>query len=143
MNQDQLALDALVESFFSAFDNRTRAVVEASSFTDLFGPSAVIVTHVGHAPQVATPADFFAPRAARLTSGELEDFHEWETDSQTEIHGSLAVRRSRYAKQGQLRSKPYAGAGTKFFHFAKLTQGWRIMSVSWIDDPAPQPADET
>ena len=136
MEQDERAIDALVAAFFSAFDNRHGKLPTGRAFEALFGPSALIVTHAAGGPQVATPTAFVEPRIALLNSGELVDFHEWETESRTEIVGSRAVRRSRYAKQGTLRGAPYNGKGTKYFQFARLEQGWRIVAVSWVDDPA-------
>lgn len=128
------AIDALVASFFAAFDNRKGKVPAARDFEALFGPSALIVTHGAAGPQAATPRAFVEPRIALLTSGELVDFHEWETESRTTIDGSLAIRRSRYAKDGSHHAKPYTGTGTKHFQLARLEQGWRIMALSWIDD---------
>jgi hypothetical protein len=136
MDTSQSEIDALVARFFAAFDNRQGSVPTTEKFEALFGPSGFVVTHAGGDPQVSTPRAFVEPRVALLSSGSLVDFHEWETGSQTEIIGTLAVRRSRYAKQGLHDSKPYAGTGTKFFQLARLQQGWRIMSVAWIDDPA-------
>jgi len=135
-NRGENEIDALVASFFAVFDNRQGRVPTAEDFEALFGPCAFIVTHAGGEPQICSPRTFVEPRVVLLSSGSLVDFHEWETESQTEIIGSLAVRRSRYAKQGLHDSKPYAGTGTKFFQLASLQQGWRIMSVAWIDDPA-------
>lgn len=130
----QNAIDSLVATFYGVFDNRAGRVPSAESFEALFATSASIVTHGGGEPRVATPADFVEPRVALLTGGELEDFREWETESHTEINGTLAVRRSRYAKQGWRRGTSYAGAGTKYFQFANTSSGWRITSLSWIDD---------
>ena len=132
---DERAIDSLVAALYGVFDNRAGRVPTAESFESLFAPSALIVTHGKGEPQVATPAGFVQPRIVLLTGGELVDFREWETESRTEISNTLATRRSRYAKQGLLRAEPYAGAGTKHFQFAKTTSGWRIMSLSWIDDP--------
>ena len=132
---DESAIDSLVAAFYGVFDNRAGRVPTAAAFGSLFAPSASIVTHGRGEPQVSTPAAFVQPRIVLLTGGELVDFREWETESHTEISGTLATRRSRYAKQGVLRAEPYAGAGTKHFQFAKTASGWRIMALSWIDDP--------
>jgi ribosomal-protein-serine acetyltransferase len=112
------------------------AMARCGSPVDAKFVRAFIVTHTGGDPQISTPRAFVEPRVVLLSSGSLIDFHEWEIESRTEIIGALAVRRSRYAKQGLHDSKPYGGTGTKFFQFARLQQGWRIMSVAWIDDPA-------
>ena len=137
MEHDRAAIDSLVACFFAVFDNRSGRTPSASDFEALFTPSALIATHTGGMPQVAAPLAFVEPRITLLTSGALVDFHEWETQSQTEILGSLGVRRSRYSKQGLLDGKPFQGAGTKYFNFAKLSHAWRIVFVSWIDDQMP------
>ena len=64
------------------------------------------------------------------------DFHEWEETSSTQIVGELATRTSRYAKTGIHLGADFAGSGTKFFQLAKFASGWRIVALSWIDDPA-------
>ena len=132
---DEGVIDSLVAAFYGVFDNRKGRVPMAGAFESLFAPGATIVTHGRDEPQIATPAAFVQPRVVLLTSGELVDFREWETESRTEISGTLAARRSRYAKQGVLRAEPYAGAGTKHFQFARIASAWRITSLSWIDDP--------
>ena len=134
MEHDRAAIDSLVARFFAVFDNRSGRIPSASDFEALFIPSALIATHKDGMPQVAAPLAFVEPRITLLTSGALVDFHEWETQSQTEILGTLGVRRSRYSKQGLLDGKPFQGAGTKYFHFARLNQTWWIVFVSWIDD---------
>lgn len=131
---DLAAVDSLVSRFFAVFDNRSGRIPRASEFEALFASSALIATHTGGIPHVAAPLAFVEPRVTLLTSGSLADFHEWETECHTEILGSLAVRRSRYSKQGVLDGKPYEGAGTKYFHFARQGDAWRIVFVSWIDD---------
>jgi len=137
MEQDRAAIDALVARFFAVFDNRGGRTPTTREFEVLFVPAAVIATHTGGATQLSSPTAFVEPRIALLTSGALVDFHEWETESRTEILGTLGTRRSRYSKHGYLDGSPYQGNGTKYFHFAKLNQEWRIVSLSWIDDPAP------
>jgi hypothetical protein len=134
MEQDRAVIDSLVARFFAVFDNRSGRTPRASDFEALFVPSALIATHTDGMPKIADPLAFVQPRITLLTSGALVDFHEWETQSQTEILGSLGVRRSRYSKRGLLDGRPFEGAGTKYFHFARLDHAWRIVFVSWIDD---------
>ena len=134
MEQDRVAIDALVARFFAVFDNRSGRIPKVSEFEALFASSALIATHSHAMPLVTTPRAFVEPRITLLTSGALADFHEWETESETEILGTLGLRRSRYAKRGRLDGKPFEGAGTKHFHFARQDDGWRILFVSWIDD---------
>ncbi|WP_146646609.1 DUF4440 domain-containing protein [Labilithrix luteola] len=102
----------------------------------LFASNATIATHSGRGVQITTPDEFVRPRIELLTSGRLVEFHEWETQSENEILGSLAVRRSRYEKSGRLDGQPYAGVGTKFFQLAQIDEAWRIVSLAWIDDAA-------
>ena len=134
MEHDRTAIDLLVARFFEVFDNRSGRTPRASDFEAIFAESALITTHTNGMPQVAPPLAFVEPRIVLLTSGALVGFYEWETRSETEILGSLAVRRSRYSKHGVLDGKTFEGEGTKFFHFVKLNDAWRILFVSWIDD---------
>jgi hypothetical protein len=127
-------IDEVVSRFFAVFDNRAGRVPEAQAFAVLFAPNATIATHSGGSVQITTPDEFVRPRIELLTSGRLVEFHEWETQSESEILGSLAVRRSRYEKSGRLDGQPYAGHGTKFFQLAQLGEAWRIVSLAWIDD---------
>lgn len=136
-------LDALVGAFFGVFDNRAGRHRTAEEFTDLFAPGAVIASHGAGGVTFSSPQAFVAPRLALLASGRLTQFSEWETHGATECLGSLACRRSRYAKQGLLDGEPYAGAGTKFFQFALTPAGWRIVALSWVDDMPAQHAGPT
>jgi hypothetical protein len=143
LQDDRAAIDSLVARFFAVFDNMSGRIPIAADFEALFIPSARIATHAGGVPQVVDPLAFVAPRITLLTSGSLVDFHEWETQSETEIVKSLGVRRSRYGKQGRMDGKPFQGNGTKYFHFAKLNHAWRIAFVSWIDDQVPDASGAT
>ena len=128
------SIDALTGRFYSVFDNRSGRVPELAELCALFAPRAVIATHSGAGPVINTVDDFGRPRIELLRSGRLLDFHEWETGAETQVLGTLAARRSRYAKRGQMEGRPYAGAGTKFFQLALLESAWRIVALSWIDD---------
>jgi len=127
-------IDALIGRFYSVFDNRSRRVPELTELCALFAPRAVIATHSGAVPLFSTVEDFGQPRIELLRSGRLLEFSEWETGAETQVLGTLAVRRSRYAKRGQMDGRPYAGAGTKFFQLALVDASWRIVALSWIDD---------
>jgi len=128
------AIDEVIARFFAVFDNRASRVPEATAFGALFAPNATIATHSARDVQITTPEEFVRPRIELLTSERLVDFHEWETASETEVLGSLAVRRSRYEKSGRLDGQPYAGAGTKFFQLARMGETWRIVALAWTDD---------
>jgi hypothetical protein len=131
------AIDAVIGAFFAAFDNRDARVPTIDFFDSLFTPTAVVASHGASAVSICSVKEFAQPRIALLGSGRLVSFSEWETDAQTTVLGSLATRRSRYAKSGQLDGLPYGGVGTKFFQLALVAHEWRIVALSWIDDPGP------
>ena len=128
------SIDDVITRCFAVFDNRAGKKPDAQTFCSLFAPGAIIATHTGRDVVISTPEEFVRPRIELLTSGRLVDFSEWETKSDTQLLGSLAVRHSRYEKSGRLDNRPYAGAGTKFFQLALIGETWRIVSLSWIDD---------
>jgi ketosteroid isomerase-like protein len=127
-------IDDLVRRFFAAFDNRAGRIPSSERLHALFAPNAVVASHSGSAPVICTAEEFVRPRIELLSSGRLVNFSEWETHAETQVLGSLAVRRSRYAKEGELEGRPYAGTGTKFFQMALVGDSWRIVALSWIDD---------
>lgn len=131
---DQLRIDALVGDFFAAFDNRNGRIPTADGLLPLFADKAVVAKHDNGQCALYSPAEFVAPRIALLKSGELTGFHEWEVSETTEILGSLAVRNSRYSKSGLFNAASYSGSGTKRFQLARLSSGWKIVALSWMDD---------
>ena len=132
--REQENIDALIQRFFAAFDNRNGKVPRQDLMTELFAERAIIATHHDGHCDLYSPSEFAQPRIALLGSGELVEFHEWEETSSTQIVGELATRTSRYAKAGLHLGAEYAGSGTKFFQLAKFASGWRIVALSWIDD---------
>lgn len=134
MTSDSAAIDAVIGRFFAAFDNRDGRRPTADIFGSLFAPGAVVAAHGAAGVVVSNVEDFARPRIELLSSGRLLDFSEWETWAENTVMGSLAIRRSRYSKQGRLDGQPYAGSGTKFFQLARSQEGWRIVALSWIDD---------
>lgn len=133
-SDDRAQIDLLIGAFFAAFDNRDGRVPAKDEMVGLFAGKAIVAKHQGGQIELASPEEFAEPRVSLLKSGELIGFHEWEVSAHTEIHGSLAVRSSRYAKSGLYKGAPYAGAGTKFFQLAKVASAWKIVALSWIDD---------
>ncbi|MFN8587141.1 MAG: DUF4440 domain-containing protein [Candidatus Eisenbacteria bacterium] len=132
---DLEAIDELVARFYSAFEN----TVEAPKHSDVaacFVEGARIVRCASGGPEFYSVAEFAAPRIALLSGGGLTGFSERETSAATERIGGVASRTSRYAKSGMLHGEAYAGSGTKWFHLVRLSEGWRISALSWIDDGA-------
>ena len=134
--RDQENIDALIQRFFAAFDNRDGRVPRQELITELFAERAIIATHHDGQCDLYSPSEFAQPRIALLRSGDLLEFHEWEETSSTHIVGELATRTSRYAKAGLHLGAEYAGRGSKFFQLAKFASDWRIVALSWIDDTA-------
>lgn len=129
-------IDALVARFFAIFDNRHGAAPRLADLVDCFADKATIARHGDAGTELYTVEEFALPRIELLTRGALRDFHEWETDATTQLFDGIAARTSRYAKQGLLDGRPYAGSGTKCFHFVRMETGWRIASIAWVDDKA-------
>ena len=138
MNSDATAaIDEVIGVFFAAFDNRDGRVPTIDRFDSLFIQTAVVASHSASAVSICTVKEFAQPRISLLCSGRLVSFSEWETEAETTVLGSLAVRRSRYSKSGQLDGLPYRGVGTKFFQLALVADEWRIVALSWADDCEP------
>lgn len=133
-HDDASQLESLIARFYSAFDNRNGRKGSVQEITDLFLEDAVIAKAAGSTFETCRPGQFAEPRIALLQSGELQEFHEWETSATTGIHGRMATRHSRYAKEGIWSQAPYSGTGTKCFQFTKTGDAWRILSIAWEDD---------
>ncbi len=132
----QAELDRLVHAFFAVFDNREGRAPRLDDFASLFVHHAVIARKTGEKLEMTTVPEFIAPRRALFDSGELVDFHEWETSARTTITGNLASRHSRYRKQGYLRGEVYQGEGEKCFQFVHVQSTWKIVAVTWEDAPS-------
>jgi len=134
--REQEAIDALIQGFFSAFDNRCGRMVNYEDIVAYFASKAVIAKYSNARHELYSPEEFAKPRVALLASGDLTDFHEWEESASTQIVGDMASRTSRYAKSGFHLGAIYAGKGTKFFQLGRFDAGWRIVALSWMDDEA-------
>jgi hypothetical protein len=126
-------LDGLISAFYAAFDNRGGRAPAIDALTKLFLPEARITCVALGITQCWSVAEFIAPRATMLTDGTLVEFHEWETESQTRILGSIASRESHYSKEGLLRGEIYVGQGRKFIQVCRYGLRWRIAAVLWED----------
>lgn len=133
---DSEQIDALIAAFYSAFDNRDGRIPAANAVTACLHSRATIAKWTSAGFEVMDPETFAAPRVALLASGELRDFHEWETSADTSILGDIACRQSTYAKEGVWADRPYRGSGSKFFQLIRGDGRWMIMSVVWQDHDA-------
>jgi len=131
---DREQIDEVITRFFGAFDNRCGRIPSLEELVGLFVPGAVVVRDTGSHCEPYSLLEFAEPRMRLLTGGELMEFHEWETESSTQVKGLVAVRASRYRKQGILKAQTYGGSGQKFFQLGRLAGGWRITAVAWSDD---------
>lgn len=127
-------IDQVIAAFFAAFDNRSGQAPGLAGLPGLFMPGAIIVKRTSGRAETMTVESFIAPRAALLTGGRLVNFHEWETEAETLVSGSLAVRIGAYQKSGLMDGAAYGGGGTKHISLVLTQAGWRIVSVAWEDD---------
>ncbi|MEV0589008.1 GNAT family N-acetyltransferase [Nonomuraea sp. NPDC050310] len=132
--RDKGEIDELTAAFYRLFGNAGGRVPDLAAIHDLFVPGGVIVQG-GPRQALHDLEAFIRPRQALLTSGELTDFTEAETEEHTVIFGDVAQRLGRYTKRGVRDGVPFTGAGTKSMQFLKTPQGWRIAAMSWTDDP--------
>lgn len=133
-SDDREQIDEVIARFFEAFDNRNNRIPSLEELTGLLVPGAIVVRDTGARCEHYSVLEFAQPRLALLTGGELVEFHEWETESSTRVVGLVAVRASRYRKEGTLKGQPYSGGGQKFFQFGKFDAGWLITAIAWSDD---------
>jgi hypothetical protein len=130
---NQLLIDEVISCFFSAFDNRTRAL-ELDQLKGLFIRGAIIVKRSDLSMQSMCVEKFVEPRKELLSNGTLIDFHEWELEQKTFISLGIASRLSRYSKEGLLNGQSYTGRGEKHFQLVLTEQGWKIASILWQDE---------
>lgn len=131
---DSSEIDALVATFYAAFDNRDGRAPRTEALRATFTVEGRVTKVSGEGIVTWTVDEFIAPRAAMLTDGTLTDFHEWEVEAETTVTGAIASRRSVYRKAGTLNGAPYEGEGRKFLQLCRDGGEWRIVSVLWQDD---------
>lgn len=129
VEQDRSDIDAL----YSAFDNRNGAFPTADRLGGMFSVGARISRSSANGFDVWSVDQFIAPRIALLTSGELADFHEWETVAHTDVAERAASRNSGYKKSGLRNGMRVDGSGRKFIHLIKTDGRWLIASIMWED----------
>jgi len=131
LDSDKQEIDRFAARFFAAFANVDKT--DLGFIDEFFLPGALIVK-TGVVTQTYGLADFAGPRVALLTSGELTDYRERETNEQTVISVGAAHRLSRYTETGCLNGNWYAGNGWKNMQLARTAEGWRIASLTWSED---------
>jgi hypothetical protein len=130
---DDLAIAALVDTFFAAFTSGADLAQRMDALRAAFLPGAVIVRTCGDLA-VYDVEGFLAPRAELLTSGRLVGFREWAEDGRTDRFGDVAQHVCPYAKEGVLDGAPFTGRGFKTLQFVRTGSGWRISAAAWDDE---------
>ncbi len=125
----------ITSAFYSAFTNKD-GPAPVDSLYDICLPEALILNATSDVPAVYNLRAFVEPRRARLGSGALTDFHEYEVSGDTGIFGRIAHRVSRYEKAWLEHGLQKQGAGTKIFSLVLTPNGWRIASALWNDKVA-------
>ena len=136
MAGDLEAIDAVVRTFFSAFDSARAPSGSLDRLPEIFAPDARIAV-LDAAGELRTygVAEFIAPRRELLLRGAVTEFREWETEGETLLGRDIACRRCRYEKAGVRDGAPFTGRGTKMISFVRSGDVWKITSLLWQDDP--------
>lgn len=130
---EHAAIDQLIEHFFAVFDNRRGKQPDFALLDGIFLDHGMIYKRDATGVEAMDLAAFKAPRIELFKSGQLQDFHEWETAEKTVIELGLAARFSSYQKAGILHAAVYQGRGIKHFQLVKTKTGWKISSMTWED----------
>ena len=132
---DHIAIDQLIETFFSVFDNRQGRAVDLNRLNELFVPQGIVLKTCGDLPVVNSLEAFIAPRRTLLGGGDLQDFSEVEVWSRTEVFGDIAANATVSMKRPACSKElPSRRAGMKSIQLVRSEEGWKIVSVLWDDE---------
>jgi hypothetical protein len=131
---DAATIEAIVQTFFSAFTSGPECSERLDALPELFLPEAVIVRTCGMTPTVYSVGDFIAPRRALLTGDSLVDFKEWVLSGSIEVFGDIGQWYGSYAKSWMQDGEPFTGRGMKTIQFVRTAAGWRISAAAWDDE---------
>jgi hypothetical protein len=127
-------LGRLTDDFFRAVSFEEGGRPEYERIRDLFIERGLLIKNVGPAPDIASVAEFIAPRQKLVDSGELTAFRETEVKHSTEVFGNVAQRLSTYTKNGISSGEHFAGRGVISTQFVRTPEGWRMSSMAWDDE---------
>ena len=133
---EKLAIDGVVNRFFSAFNNKNGRSADLGSLADIFMEGAVIIKTCGSPISVHSLTEFMMPRRKLLNGGQLEEFSEEELWERTDIFGNVAQRFCLYRKSGVLSGERFENKGMKSIQLVKTESGWKMSSVAWDDERA-------
>ena len=127
-------LDRLSREFFRAVSFEPGGKPPFDEIHALFVPMGLLIKNSGGTPEIASPAEFIAPRRRAVESGELTSFLEIELWETTRIFGNVAHRFSAYAKSGVSKGEAFQARGMISTQFIRTPTGWRISAMAWDDE---------
>ena len=127
-------LDGLMAAFFRAVSFEPGTAPPYDAIHALFVPAGLLIRNSGDAPEIATPAEFIAPRRRAVEAGELTRFLEAELWETTRIFGNVAHRFCAYEKSGVLKGEAFRARGMITTQFIRTPGGWRISAMAWDDE---------
>ena len=130
----QAELKRLIEEFFRAVSFTAEEKPTYSKLHELFIEPGLLIKNSGHAPEVASVAEFIQSRQRSVDAGELTHFQEVEMASTTQLFGNVAQRFTAYAKAGMLNGVRFAARGMICTQFILTPAGWRMSSMAWDDE---------
>jgi len=131
---NKAAIDQVVSTLFSSFNNRHGNLADLDRLSEIFLPNGVIVKTCGEPPTVFNLVDFVAPRELLLNGGDLKDFSEEEIWERTDIFGGVAQRFCLYKKSGVFAGEKFETRGMKSIQLVSTESGWKIVSLIWDDE---------
>jgi hypothetical protein len=128
------AIDQVVSTFFSAFNNKDNHVADLECLNEIFTINGCLSKTCGEPVSTSTLVDFVAARHLLLNGGYLQQFSEREIWERTDIFGSVAHRLCVYEKSGILHGNFFETMGMKSIQLLRTEHGWKISSVAWDDE---------
>lgn len=101
------------------------------------GSQAFVEEHVpvrSPCPTVYNVDSFIQPRLGLLSSGDLQEFREWEVHGTTQIFGDIAQYFCTYAKSWVQEGQTLEAGGMKTIQLVRTRDGWRISALAWDDE---------
>jgi hypothetical protein len=129
--EDEIA--ALTGAFLAAVTFQPGETPDYDAIHDLFIERGLLIRNLD-VPEVATVAEFVAPRRALVDAGRLTEFEEVELAAVTEVFGNVAHRMSTYGKRGVQDGAFFAARGVISTQFVRTPDGWRMSSMAWDDE---------
>jgi hypothetical protein len=127
-------ITSVITAFFEAVSFETGGHPAYGRIHDLFIDGGKLIKTSGESPEIASVDEFIAPRQARVDSGSLTAFREFEVSELTEVFGNVAHRFSTYGKRGTQDGATFDGAGVITAQFIRTPGGWKMTTMAWDDE---------